>query len=123
MTSTKRRPTRKLLLDRPFCERLETRIALSTVIGTDPGPGVIFSTSPTAFRVTFDAPIDPITVGTGDILLDQVAADGSLVPVAAGATQETLDGSGTVLTLGRWRASRPRPLPHGLIGQLRSSRA
>ena len=99
MTSTKRRPTRKLYLNRPLCERLEMRIALSTVLGTDPGPGMILSTPPAAFHVTFDAPIDPFSLGTGDVLVDRVADDGSLTPAFTDAPQESLNDAGTVLTL------------------------
>lgn len=101
MTSTQRRTTRKLHLNRPLCERLEMRIALSTVLGTDPGPGMILTTSPTTFRVTFDAPIDPFSLGTGDVLIGRVADDGSLSPILVDGQnpQETLNDEGTVLTL------------------------
>ena len=91
-TIRRRKPTR-----RPYCELLEGRIVLSTVVATYPAAGAVLANSPAAFRVTFDSPIDPFSLNLGDIVIDRVADDGSLTPAYDPSLDpaEQLDDSGT----------------------------
>ena len=64
---------------RPRIERLEPRRVLSfAAVAVDPAPGAHLTTSPAVLTVTFDHPIDPTSLGLGDIQLDRVDGSGGL---------------------------------------------
>src|SRR5688572_24272884 len=60
-------------------ERLECRQLLSFVVAeVVPRPGTRLTAAPTALIVTFSHPIEPVSLGTSDIRLGQVADDGTM---------------------------------------------
>jgi len=61
-------------------DRLESRIALSAVIGTSPSAGEILRNSPEGFHIRFDTPIDAFSIGFTDIAVTRVNDDGSTTP-------------------------------------------
>jgi hypothetical protein len=120
---------------KPLFDSLESRLALSgttlgaglsglvtslvapptsgsslTIVSVSPSQSSILTSSPMAILVTFDRPIDPITLGAGslDFQLVHVASDGSTMPLSNREAQfdEALDasdptGSRISLTLSR----------------------
>jgi hypothetical protein len=72
---------------RPRIERLEPRRVRSfAAVAVDPAPGAHLTTSPAVLTVTFDHPIDPTSLGLGDIQLDEVDGSGCLTSID-GATE------------------------------------
>ena len=72
---------------RPRIERLEPRRVRSfATVAVDPAPGAHLTTSPAVLTVTFDHPIDPTSLGLGDIQLDEVDGSGGLTSID-GATE------------------------------------
>ena len=72
---------------RPRIERLEPRRVLSfAAVAVDPAPGAHLTTPPAVLTVTFDHPIDPTSLGLGDIQLDEVDDSGGLTSID-GATE------------------------------------
>ena len=76
------RPTARV----PRWEGLEARLVPAGVLFTDPAPGTVLLHSPDQIRVVFDVPVAEISLGLGDVILDRVADDGSLIPIVDDAT-------------------------------------
>ncbi len=128
MSHTLRLPQRSTGRCRPRLERLESRLALSAGVNTSwfetmavsghfsafdttgssqtgaiatlTSPVGDVASSPTVVTVTFDAPIDPISVSQSDILIEELSG-GSWVNALtnSAAATESLDPSGTQLSL------------------------
>ena len=72
---------------RPRIERLEPRrVRWFAAVAVDPAPGAHLTTPPAVLTVTFDHPIDPTSLGLGDIQLDEVDGSGGLTSID-GATE------------------------------------
>ncbi|MDB5352578.1 MAG: hypothetical protein JWN86_3825 [Planctomycetota bacterium] len=100
MTCTARRRRTGPTSRRPLWEGLESRIVLSSMIFTDPAPDASLLRSPDALHIGFHQTIADYSVGTTDVILDRINADGSLTPVFddSNAPYEGLDNDGTGLT-------------------------
>ena len=73
-----------------------------TIVGISPSDGAKVTTSPNTLGVIFDRPIDPFSLGIGDIRVDQLQSDNTWLPVlndGVTSLDESVDDSGTILQL------------------------
>ncbi len=72
------------------------------IVETEPADASTFTGSLGQFTVVFDRPIDPLSLGVGDVTLERVDADGNVsfaLDPFNHPTEQTLDESGTRLTV------------------------
>src|SRR5262249_15591998 len=72
------------------------------IVGTEPSDGSVLSVAPHELTVVFDRPLDPSSLGSGDIVLEKVDENGQVLFSLDPSTDpivETLDDTGTRLTV------------------------